>query len=50
MNSLKTTLCGLISAIGATLVTSDNPTLQIIGQFLLPIGTLLTGYFAQDKK
>ncbi len=47
--SWKTTLCGLVSALGATLTQSDNPTLHIIGQFLLPIGTLCTGYFAKDK-
>ena len=47
--SLKTTACGIISALGATLTQSDNPTLNVIGQFLLPIGTLCTGYFAKDK-
>lgn len=47
--SWKTTLCGIISAIGAYFVQSGNPTFEIIGQFLLPIGTLCTGYFAKDS-
>lgn len=47
--SWKTTLCGVISALGAYFVQSGDARLEVIGQFLLPIGTLCTGYFAQDK-
>jgi hypothetical protein len=47
--SWKTTLCGIISSLGAVLTQLDNPTLNVIGQFLLPIGTLCTGYFAKDN-
>lgn len=47
--SWKTTICGIISALGAYFVQSGDARLELIGQFLLPIGTLCTGYFAQDK-
>ena len=47
--SWKTTLCGIVSGLGATLSQMENPTLQVIGQFLLPIGTMCTGYYAKDN-
>lgn len=47
--SWKTTICGIISALGAYFVQSGDARLELIGQFLLPIGTLCTGYFAKDK-
>lgn len=47
--SWKTTLCGVMSALGAYFVQSGDARLEVIGQFLLPIGTLCTGYFAKDK-
>lgn len=50
MKNWKTTLFGIVTALGATLSQSDDLTLQAIGNILLPIGTLLTGYFAQDTQ
>ena len=48
MKNYKTTLCGVISAIGAGFTQSPNPTLQAIGQLLTPLGLALTGWFASD--
>lgn len=47
--SWKTTVCGVVSAVGAYFVQSGDPKLELIGQFLLPLGTFCTGYFAKDK-
>lgn len=47
--SWKTTLCGIISALGEALQHSGHPKLEIIGHFLMPVGLVCTGYFAKDK-
>lgn len=47
---VKTTICGLIAAIGTYLSTSQTGWLQILGQVLAGVGTLLLGYNAKDKK
>jgi len=45
----KTTLSGLISAVGAYLASCENPTLKLIGQILTPVGLALLGYHSTDK-
>ena len=45
----KTTICGVIAAIGTYLSTSQTGWLQILGQVLAGVGTLLLGYSAKDK-
>lgn len=50
MKSWKTTLAGVIGAIGAFLVTQPDHTVQVIGQALSAIGTFLLGLFARDNK
>ena len=49
MKSWKTTLSGIIAAVGAAFQISDNPTLQIIGKVLLAIGALFFGISAKDS-
>ena len=49
MKSWKTSLSGLLMAIGAALVKSDDHTITIIGQILLIIGPLLLGLSAKDS-
>lgn len=46
---LKTTLSGLLSAVGAYLASLENPTLKLIGQILTPLGLALLGYHSTDK-
>lgn len=46
----KTTVCGILAAVGTYLSTSQTGWLQILGQCLAGIGTLLLGYQAKDKK
>jgi hypothetical protein len=46
---MKTTISGLIGAVGAYLATLDNPTLKMIGQILTAIGIGLLGYHSTDK-
>ena len=48
MKSWKTSLSGLLTAIGAALAQSDDHTVRIIGQILLIIGPLLMGLSAKD--
>lgn len=47
--SWKTTVAGLLAAIGAVLAKSDDHTLSTIGGILVPAGALLTGMFARDN-
>lgn len=49
MKSWKTTVSGIIAAIGAAFQVSDNPTLQLIGKVLLAIGVLFFGVSAKDN-
>lgn len=46
---MKTTISGLIGAVGAYLATVDNPTLKMIGQILTALGIGLLGYHSTDK-
>lgn len=50
MKSWKTTLAGVIGAIGTFLLTQQDHTLQVIGQVLAGVGTFLLGLFARDNK
>lgn len=45
----KTTLSGLIGAVGAYLASLENPTLKMIGQILTAVGIGLLGYHSTDK-
>ena len=49
MKDWKTTLSGLIGAVGAYFATSENPTLKMIGQILTAVGIGLLGYHSTDK-
>ena len=49
IRSWKTTLAGLITAIGAALVQSDDPTLKLIGQVLIVLGPVIFGVVAKDS-
>lgn len=46
---MKTTISGLIGAVGAYLATVENPTLKMIGQILTALGIGLLGYHSTDK-
>jgi hypothetical protein len=50
MKNPKTTIFGIIAAIGGYLATSTTGTLQIIGQIAAGIGTFLMGGAAADAK
>ena len=50
MKNYKTTICGIMAAIGTYLSTSQTGWLQILGQLMAGAGTLLLGYQAADKK
>ena len=49
MKNWKTTLGGIVTAVGLFLVTMPNPTLHLIGQVLAPIGAALVGIAATDS-
>lgn len=48
MTSWKTTLCGLITALGVGCTQSSDPTLQFIGKILTVMGPILFGLAAKD--
>lgn len=48
MINWKTTVSGLIGAVGAYLSSLDNPTLKIAGQVLTAVGMALLGYVSKD--
>lgn len=48
MKNYKTTIGGLLAAIGLSLTAMDNPTLKMTGTVLAAIGTFLTGTGAKD--
>ena len=45
----KTTISGLIGAVGAYLATLDNPQIKLAGQILTAVGVALLGYHSTDK-
>jgi hypothetical protein len=47
--SWKTTLFGALTAAGAGMVLSSDPTVQIIGKILTILGPVLFGLFAKDS-
>jgi hypothetical protein len=50
MTNWKTTLGGLITAVGAYLQTVPEPTwLATVGKIMIGLGPLLIGFFAKDK-
>jgi hypothetical protein len=50
MTSWKTTIFGLIGAIGAYCVTVPDPSwLSYVGKFLVVLSPAAMGYFARDK-
>ena len=50
MKNWKTTLGGIVAAVGSYLVNSQTGVLNIIGQVLAVVGTLLLGHSAADSK
>jgi len=48
MSNWKTTLAGVITAIGVGFSQSNDPTLQFIGKILVVIGPVILGYLAKD--
>lgn len=50
MNDWKTTISGLVAAIGTYLSSSQTGVLQVIGQVLSALGLLLLGKHAADSK
>ena len=49
MKDWKTTVAGIVTAIGTYLVNSQTGWLNILGQGLQFIGVLVLGYQASDK-
>jgi len=50
MKNPKTTIFGLLSAIGTYLATNTTGKLQVIGSVVASLGAFLTGASAQDSK
>ena len=48
MKSWKTTVAGIVTAIGVGFSQSSDPTLQFIGKILLLIGPIIFGVVAKD--
>lgn len=48
MKNWKTTIGGLVTAVGLFLANQDNPTLKLVGQVLAPIGASFAGASAKD--
>ena len=49
MTDLKTTIAGIVTAIGTYLVNSQTGWLNILGQGLQFVGVLVLGYHATDR-
>jgi len=49
MKNWKTTLFGFVTAAGAGMIASDDPTIQLVGKILVIIGPILLGLFAKDS-
>jgi hypothetical protein len=47
--SWKTTLAGILTAIGLFMSSMDDPTLKGIGGIVSAVGAFLTGLFARDN-
>lgn len=50
MKNWKTTLGGVLAAVGTYLVNSQTGVLNIVGQACSFVGLLLMGYHSVDKK
>jgi len=50
MKNPKTTIFGLLAAIGTFLASNTTGTIQIVGSVVASIGAFLTGASAQDSK
>ena len=48
MKNWKTTVGGIVTALGLFLITQDNPVIHLAGQILAPLGAFLTGLAATD--
>jgi hypothetical protein len=48
MKNWKTTLGGILAAVGGYLVNSEAGVLHVVGQILAFLGTLFMGYAASD--
>ena len=49
MKNWKTTVGGIISALGAFLIGQNNPVIHLTGQILAPVGLFLMGAAATDS-
>lgn len=50
MKNPKTTIFGLLAAIGTFLASNTTGTIQVIGSIVASVGAFLTGASAQDSK
>ena len=48
MKNWKTTVAGVVTAAGAGMLASDDPTVQLIGKILMVVGPILLGFLAKD--
>jgi hypothetical protein len=48
MANWKTTVAGIVTAIGVGFSQSSDPTLQTIGKILIVVGPVIFGYVAKD--
>ena len=49
VTSWKTTVSGIITAVGAAFQISENATLQLIGKVMLALGAAFFGVSAKDN-
>jgi hypothetical protein len=49
MKSWRTTVAGIITAIGVGFSQSNDPTLQLIGKILIVVGPVIFGLVAKDS-
>lgn len=49
MKNWKTSLGGILLAIGASLQSSEDPTMKAVGSVLLGAGGLIIGLFGKDN-
>ena len=50
MKNWKTTVGGMLSALGYVMTSSTEPISHTVGVCLTAVGLLFTGYFASDKR
>jgi hypothetical protein len=48
MKNWKTTVAGIVTAVGVGFTQSDDPTLQFIGKVLMVVGPIILGVAAKD--